>query len=603
MEESIPMTTPPQQRPVRRHVLLRACARVLRVPVAAAATALLLACATPQPPTAAAQPLPGTSAPQPPLPPAAPATAAAPQPVALAAAAAPAAALPAAAGADTAGLPPLATTPATEHAAPPTPENAASATPLAEGEEPAKAAGPPSDPLRPEAVVSLEDQAARSDLWQRIRNGFAMPDLDNPLVTSREKWYADRPDYVQRMTERAGRYLFHIVEEVEKRGMPTELALLPFIESAFNPEAMSTARASGMWQFIPSTGRVYDLTQNVFRDDRRDVLASTRAALDYLQKLHGMFGDWHLALAAYNWGEGSVQRAMARNQRSRKPTDYMSLRMPTETRYYVPKLQAVKNIIASPQDFGLELPELQNHPYFVVVPIERDMDAALAAELADLPLDEFKTLNPSLNKPVILAAGTPQLLLPYDNADVFLHNLKNHKGPLATWTAWVVPKTMRPAQAATQLGMSESLLREVNHVPAGMLIRAGSTLLVPRLAHLTQDVPEKLAESARLSLAPDGPATRRVVFRARRGETVRTVARRYGVPAAHVALWNQVSSNAPFARGHRVVVYVKAKAKARPVRKVAAPKRSTRAAARKARGSSSAAVSAKPLRQSAPSRH
>jgi membrane-bound lytic murein transglycosylase D len=304
------------------------------------------------------------------------------------------------------------------------------------------AAPVPVDPLRPDVHLDLDDRAARVDLWDRVRRGFAMPDLDSELVRERERWYASRPDYVARMTERGGRYLFYIVEELDKRGMPTELALLPFIESAYNPQAMSVARASGMWQFIPSTGRDFELKQNVFRDDRRDVLASTRAALDYLQKLYGMFGDWQLALAAYNWGEGSVQRAIAKNQRAGLPTDYRSLRMPAETQGYLPKLQAVKNIVARPASFNLALPELMNHPYFLSVPIEHDIDVALAVKLAGLPIEEFQSLNPQMNRPVILAAGTPQLLLPYDNANRFVRELPIHRGPLATWTAWLAPKTM-----------------------------------------------------------------------------------------------------------------------------------------------------------------
>jgi membrane-bound lytic murein transglycosylase D len=262
----------------------------------------------------------------------------------------------------------------------------------------------------------------------------------------------------------------------------------------------------------------------------------------------------------------------------------------------VPKLQAVKNIVANPQAFGLTLPELQNHPYFIAVPIERDIDVALAARLAELPLDEFRTLNPSLNKPVILAAGTPQLLLPYDSANVFLRNLKNHKGPLASWTAWVVPRTSRTAQVAQQVGMSEAQLREVNRIPPGMLVKAGSTLLVPRQPTITQDVSERLAETANLSLAPDGPITRRVVIKARKGDTVRTVARRYGVPAARVAAWNQVGANASFARGQSVTVFLAVKAP-----RAAPPKRPVRSVKRAGGGRATAAThnASKPSRASA----
>ena len=429
----------------------------------------------------------------------------------------------------------------------------------------------PVDPWRPEVAVDLDDRMAQTDLWQRLRNGFGIADLDDDFVRKREYYYARQPEYVQRMAERGGRYLFHIVEEVQKRNLPTELALLPFIESAFNPQALSSARASGMWQFMPGTGRDFALKQNVFRDDRRDVLASTRAALDYLTRLHRMFGDWHLALAAYNWGEGSVQRAIKSNQRAGLPTDYSSLRMPAETRDYVPKLQAMKNIVANPQAFALALPALRNHPYFLSVPIVRDIDVALAARLASISLADFQALNPQMNKPVILAAGTPQVLLPYDNASHFVQGLELHRGPRASWTAWVAPTTMKTALVARQVGLSEDELRTVNAIPPRMVVKAGSTLLVPRNAQRQADVSEKIADHATMALAHDAPAARRVAFRAgKQGDSVAAVARRYRVSPAQVAQWNQVGASAQFAAGSTVVVFVAARsAKAAPVRTAA----------------------------------
>lgn len=445
----------------------------------------------------------------------------------------------------------------------------------------------PIDPVEPDRPVNLQDSAAETDLWARVRSGFAMPDLDTDLVRNREQWYANRPDYVQRMTERGSRYLFHVVEELDKRGMPMELALLPFIESAFNPQAMSVARASGMWQFMPLTGKDYDLKQNIFRDDRRDVLASTRAALDYLGRLHKMFGDWHLALAAYNWGEGNVQRAIARNQKAGLPTDYLSLRMPEETRYYVPKLQAVKNIVNRPEAFALVLPELKNHPYFLSVPIERDIDVTLAAHLADVSIEEFRYLNPQMNKPVILAAGTEQILLPYDNAQHFATAVRSHRGPLATWTAWVATKTLRPADAAKQLGMSESTLREVNRIPPRMLIKAGSTLLVPRTARRDSDVTEQVADNAVLAFAPDRPPLKRLTLRAgKKGESVASVAKRYRVTATQVAQWNKVSAKGQFKPGATIVVYVTNKASSTRVASSAA-KAPAKSAPRSSGGSAS----------------
>ncbi len=412
----------------------------------------------------------------------------------------------------------------------------------------------PLAPVEPRGRLDADYDAVRTDLWARVRSGYALPELEGELVAKWENWYATRPDYVQRMTERGGRYLFHILEEIERRGMPSELALLPFIESAFNPQAVSSARAAGMWQFMPATGREFELRQNLFRDDRRAVLESTSAALDYLQRLHARFGDWHLALAAYNWGQGNVQRAIDRNRRAGRDTGYTDLNMPDETRNYVPKLQAVRNIVARPTAFSLVLPPLENHPHFLSVPIDRDIDVALAARLSGLPLEDFHQLNPQLNKPVILAAGTPMVLLPYDNANNFLRGLAQHRGPLASRTQWVAPRNVKPAEPARIVGMAEERLREVNRIPPRMIIKSGSTLLVPRSATAEQDVAEHIADNALIALAPEARPLRRVAFKARKGDTVLRVAQRYKVSPAQVAQWNGVSHQAQFKAGQSVVV-------------------------------------------------
>ena len=440
----------------------------------------------------------------------------------------------------------------------------------------------PNGPLRPitaaqAASGEVASLSAPADLWDRIRRGIAMPDLQHELVQDREQWYATRPDYMQRMTERSSKYLFHIVEELERRGMPTELALLPYLESAFNPQAVSHAKAAGMWQFMPATGSYFDLKQNAFRDDRRDVLASTRAALDYLQKLYGMFGDWHLALAAYNWGEGSVGRAIARNQKQGLGTGYTDLSMPAETRMYVPKLQAVKNIVANPEAFRTELPLIENHPYFQTVDITHDIDVALVAQLAGIREEDFRALNPSFHRPVILAAGTPQILLPWDNAKVFQRNLQaRSEGQYASWTVWSVPSTMTVAEAAQRAGMSEHDLRSVNNIPPRMLIKAGSALMVPRSSAVRQDVTSHLADNGQIAFAPE-IVTRRTTVRARKGETVASIARRYKLSAANVADWNDVRANAAFKLGQEVVMYLPVRqatqTRGTPVRAAAPAKR------------------------------
>lgn len=432
--------------------------------------------------------------------------------------------------------------------------------------------------LSPLTIATANSQAVKElapprDLWDRIRRGFAIPNLESDLVRDREQWYTARPEYMTRMSERSSKYMFHIVEELERRNMPTELALLPFIESAFNPQAVSTAKAAGMWQFIPSTGKHFSLKQNMFHDDRRDVLASTRAALDYLQKLYGMFGDWHLALAAYNWGEGSVGRAIAKNKKAGLPTTYSDLNMPAETRFYIPKLQAVKNIVADPEKLNARLPDIPNHPYFQQVPITRDIDVSLAAKLANVKVEDFKALNPAANKPVILASGTPQILLPWDNATVFEMGMESYKtsGQLATWTAWVAPKTMTPGEAAKIVGMKEADLRAINHVPPKMLVKMGSTLLVPRDQHKATDVSTQIAENAQLSLTPE-IVLHKTQIKAGKGESVASVAKRYKISPNIVAEWNKTTAAATFKPGQQVVLFLPSRAtnvaKAKPAAKV-----------------------------------
>ena len=478
-----------------------------------------------------------------------------------------------------------ATAESTRKAAPPAPKEAPATT--AEIVQPLAAAEAAS-----QAVARLQPPA---DLWERIRRGFAMPNLDTELVRDREQWYTARPDYMLRMTERSRKYLFYIVEELERRNMPTEIALLPFIESAFNPQAVSSAKAAGMWQFMPATGTYFDLKQNAFRDDRRAVLDSTRAALDYLQKLYGMFGDWELALAAYNWGEGSVSKALARNKAAGLGLSYSELNMPNETRYYVPKLQAVKNIMPAPDRFRSRLPDIGNHPFFDTVPITRDIDVALAAQLAEVSVEDFKALNPSIHRPVIMAAGTPQILLPWDNAAIFERNLATYNGArLANWTAWVAPSTMKAGDAARRVGMTEEEFRSVNNIPPNMLVKVGSSVLVKRSGQLDADVAPNVADNGQLALAPD-VVLKRAVVQARKGDTAALLSKRYGVSAANLAEWNPGLGSATLPKGQSVVVFVPVRAKAAAEQRAQAPAAAPRAAAgAKSVPRSSAKPAAKP---------
>jgi membrane-bound lytic murein transglycosylase D len=374
------------------------------------------------------------------------------------------------------------------------------------------------------------------DVWQRIRNGFAMREQDSKLIARYEQWYARQPEYVARMTDRARRYLYFIVDEVEKRGMPTEIALLPMIESAFNPGAMSSARASGIWQFIPSTGKNFGMQQNWWYDGRRDVINATKGALDYLQKLHDQFGAWDLALAAYNAGENSVMRAQARNRKRHLPTNYASLKLPKETRQYVPKLLAVKNIISYPESFGLVLTEIPNKPYFSEVTTTRHIDVELAAEMAGITMEEFTALNPAHSRPVILQKEDEVLLLPVDKVETFRTNLESANQPLVSWQACPTKKGENLDEVALRYGISAEKLRSVNGIHRSIKVSNGQTLLVP----LNGEQPESEFAAFNTNLPPtDNSLLNAIRHIVRRGDTLSAIARRYHVKLASLKSWNR----------------------------------------------------------------
>jgi membrane-bound lytic murein transglycosylase D len=351
-----------------------------------------------------------------------------------------------------------------------------------------------------EIVQPKKDVKVYDDLWERIRLGFDIQDPNLAIIDRHVGQLRSNPAYVDRLLERSSSYLFYIIEEVEARDMPSELALLPFVESAFNPKAVSPVKASGMWQFMPATGKYFKLDQNIFRDERGDIVKSTRAALDYLQKLYDMFGDWHLALAAYNWGEGSVGRAIAKNKSANLEADYFSLSMPNETRNYVPKLLAYKRIIDEPAKYGFKLPNVANHPYFVNIPVTQDIDVDKVIQLSEITREQFLALNPSYYGPVILSGFNQEILLPYGKAEIFKKNLSINKTPLTSWTVVRLDKTDTVDNVASRLNTDAEQIREVNKIPKGMKIRSGSTIIIPRNETHKGNVPIELAQNPSLSL-------------------------------------------------------------------------------------------------------
>ncbi|MDE3010376.1 MAG: transglycosylase SLT domain-containing protein [Pseudomonadota bacterium] len=396
---------------------------------------------------------------------------------------------------------------------------------------------------------------AYADLWDRIRDNFRMSAGDDTRVTRATEWFENHREYVTRLTERSRRYLYFIVDEVEKRGMPGEIALLPIVESAFDPRALSSAKAAGMWQFMPATGKLYGLRQNWWYDGRRDVVAATNGALDYLQKLHAQFGAWDLALAAYNCGEGAVAHAIERNQRAGRPTDYASLQLPEETRNYVPKLLAAREIVNDPEAHGLSLLSIPDRPYFTVVTTSRHVDLAVAARLAGIPESEFLALNPGYNRPLILAQGEQNILVPTAVAEVFTARLNDPDAHLVSWRPHRLRRGESYASVASRFGMSSDEFKRVNGIAAHRRVAGGGTVLV-RDAMAAEGDLDALADSG-ASEAEIAPPMETVTFshRVRRGESLASIARRYNVGVASLRTWNRIPRSQGARMGQLLVMH------------------------------------------------
>lgn len=421
---------------------------------------------------------------------------------------------------------------------------------------PAVARAAPVEPGQPGACC------LRADLWERMRAGFKF-DLaqDNPRIAAQRNWYLRNPQYLDRVIARGSRYMHYIVEEAEARDMPLELALLPVVESAFDPYAYSVAHAAGPWQFIPSTGRIYGLKQTWWYDGRRDILLSTRAALDYLERLANRFdGDYEKALASYNAGAGTVSRAITRNIRAGKPTDYWSLKVPQETSAYVPKLIALAQIVADPQKYGVRLNPVPDEPRFTEVKLDRPIDLARAAELAGMPLTELYLYNPGHSRWLSDPQGPHRLLLPIELADNFraaLAAVPDNEYAVAITHEVAEGETL--AAIATRYNVAVDAITALNNL-SGDTVSRGETLTIPqpRLVLASNDTtyePRIVALNGKdLSKRGDG-SPKRSFYTVRRGDTLSKIARQYKVSPRDLARWNDRSIKKPLKVGERLAVH------------------------------------------------
>jgi len=445
--------------------------------------------------------------------------------------------------------------------------------------EPAPAVAAQSGPTKPDAAVApatptSDDKTSvvtateqfpvnnYPDIWSRIRDGFSIEALDSPLVEAEARWFANNPEYMQRMMERARLYLYYIVEEVDKRGMPMEIALLPAIESAYKPLAYSRARASGLWQFIPSTGRLYGLKANWWYDGRRDVQASTQAALDYLEKLYNDFdGDWHLAIAAYNAGEGKVMRMMKQNERKGRSTDFEHLKLKRETRHYVPKLLAMANIVADPAKYGVQLANIPNEPYFTRVETGSQVDLGVVAKLVDLPVDDLHMINPGYRRWATDPNGPHHLLVPADKKDALIEGLNNlPEEERIQWKHHAVKRGETLSEIGRRYGLSVEALRTANNLRSNLL-RVGQDLLIPFSSRpITVAAVRTNYRSSEEHGIKRGES---IIHRVRRGETLSSIARRYNVLIRQLTEWNLIDANDVLRLGQKLKIWPKGSPTAR----------------------------------------
>lgn len=387
------------------------------------------------------------------------------------------------------------------------------------------------------------------DLWARIRAGFAMEKLDSPLIAQHEQWFVNNTEFMEAMIGRAKIYLYYIVEEVDKRGMPMEIALLPAIESAYKPYAYSSARASGLWQFIPSTGRMYGLRANWWYDGRRDVIASTKAALDYLQKLQRDFnGDWHLALAAYNAGEGRIGRAVQHNQSKGLPADFEDLRqLKAETKNYVPKLLAMARIVADPEKYGVVLADIPNEPYFIAVDTGSQIDLGVVAKLTNMSVDELHRMNPGHTRWATDPAGPHQLLVPVDKKDALVAGLSTlPEKDRVRWVHHEVRRGESLKSIARRNGLTVETIKSANNLRTNV-VRVGQDLMLPPSKHTMVMVPTR-SNRAKSNRAGT------IIHRVRAGDTLWSIAKRYNVLVRQVAKWNLMKPNDVLRLGQRLKI-------------------------------------------------